>query len=42
VPIYVTENMVGHRLGVFAPHPSVPGTHGREKGQERELTYGRP
>ena len=21
IPVYVTENMVGHKLGEFAPHP---------------------
>ena len=24
VPVYVTENMVGHRLGEFSPDPHVP------------------
>ena len=24
IPVYVTENMVGHKLGEFAPHPQLP------------------
>ena len=24
VPIYITENMVGHKLGEFAPYPYLP------------------
>jgi len=31
VPIYVTENMVGHRLGEFAPTRTFRGHGGRER-----------
>jgi small subunit ribosomal protein S19 len=31
VPIYVTENMVGHRLGEFAPTRLFRGHGGRER-----------
>jgi small subunit ribosomal protein S19 len=31
VPIYVTENMVGHRLGEFAPTRYFRGHEGRER-----------
>ena len=31
VPIYVTENMVGHKLGEFAPTRYFRGHAGREK-----------
>ena len=24
VPVYIQEDMVGHKLGEFAPHPYVP------------------
>ena len=30
IPVYITENMVGHKLGEFAPDPAVPRT--RRKG----------
>ena len=33
VPIYVTENMVGHRLGEFAPDPHLPRS--RDQGSRR-------
>ena len=26
IPVYVTENMVGHRLGEFAPPATIAGT----------------
>ena len=32
VPVYVTENMVGHKLGEFAPTRSFRG-HGGKKGK---------
>ena len=35
IPVYVTENMVGHKLGEFAPTRHVQGPHdegGREGG----------
>lgn len=31
VPIYVTENMVGHKLGEFAPTRNFRGHLGKEK-----------
>ena len=34
VPIYITENMVGHRLGEFAPTRSFRG-HASEKSTRR-------
>ena len=27
VPVFITEGMVGHKLGEFAPDPHVPGSH---------------
>ena len=33
VPIYVTENMVGHRLGEFAPTRFFPGHAADKKGK---------
>ena len=29
VPVYVTEDMVGHKLGEFAPTPHLQGPRGR-------------
>lgn len=29
IPVYVTENMVGHRLGEFSPTRSFRGHHGK-------------
>ena len=29
IPVYVTENMVGHKLGEFASHPLFQGPHSR-------------
>ncbi len=37
VPIYVTENMVGHKLGEFAPTRHFRG-HGGGKSAERATT----
>jgi len=31
IPVYITENMVGHRLGEFAPTRSFRGHSEREK-----------
>ena len=33
VPIYVTENMVGHKLGEFAPTRTFPGHAADKKGK---------
>jgi small subunit ribosomal protein S19 len=32
IPVYVTENMVGHRLGEFSPTRTFRGHSGRQKG----------
>jgi small subunit ribosomal protein S19 len=31
VPVYITEEMVGHKLGEFAPTRTFRGHHGSEK-----------
>jgi small subunit ribosomal protein S19 len=36
VPIYITENMVGHKLGEFAPTRYFRGHVAREKGTRRQ------
>ncbi|MFZ5917233.1 MAG: 30S ribosomal protein S19 [Chloroflexota bacterium] len=36
VPIYVTENMVGHKLGEFAPTRTFRGHVAREKKARRQ------
>ena len=33
VPVYVTENMVGHKLGEFAPSRTFRGHAGGKKGK---------
>ena len=33
IPVYVTENMVGHRLGEFAPDPDVQGPRAGREGR---------
>jgi small subunit ribosomal protein S19 len=33
VPVYVTDEMVGHKLGEFAPTRSFPGHAGDKKGK---------
>lgn len=35
VPVYVTENMVGHKLGEFAPTRTFRGHAGDRKGRKR-------
>ena len=35
VPIYITENMVGHKLGEFAPTRSFRGHIGKEDKRKR-------
>lgn len=32
IPVYVTENMIGHKLGEFAPTRTFKGHAGSEKG----------
>ena len=34
VPVYVTENMVGHKLGEFAPTRQFRGHAGHNKGEK--------
>ena len=34
IPVYVTENMVGHKLGEFAPTRSFNGHSGDKKGDK--------
>ena len=34
VPVFVTENMVGHKLGEFAPTRNFPGHHGNNVGDK--------
>ncbi len=36
IPVYVTENMVGHKLGEFAPTRTFRGHAGSEKSEKRE------
>jgi small subunit ribosomal protein S19 len=36
VPIYITENMVGHKLGEFAPTRYFKGHITKEKGTRRK------
>ncbi len=35
IPIYITENMVGHRLGEFAPTRTFRGHAGHRKDKKR-------
>ena len=35
IPVYVTENMVGHKLGEFAPTRHFPGHPADKKGNKR-------
>lgn len=35
VPVYVDENMVGHKLGEFAPTRTFRGHAGKDKGSKR-------
>jgi small subunit ribosomal protein S19 len=36
IPVYVTENMVGHRLGEFAPTRTFRGHAGDKKDKRRK------
>ena len=43
VPVFVTEAMVGHKLGEFAPHEDLQGSReGRQEGPplKERMTYG--
>ena len=35
IPVYVTENMVGHKLGEFCADPHVQGTHNEDREGRR-------
>jgi len=35
IPVYVDENMVGHKLGEFAPTRTFRGHAGKDKGSKR-------
>ncbi len=35
IPIYISENMVGHKLGEFAPTRKFGGHAGQERSSER-------
>jgi small subunit ribosomal protein S19 len=35
IPVYITENMVGHKLGEFAPTRHFPGHPADKKGNKR-------
>ena len=39
IPVYVTENMVGHKLGEFAPTRTSPGTKGSRQWPGRRSCY---
>jgi small subunit ribosomal protein S19 len=41
IPVYVAENMVGHKLGEFAPTRIFKG-HGGKKAAETGASVGRP
>ena len=36
IPVYITENLVGHKLGEFAPTRTFHGHSGDRKGQAKE------
>ena len=36
IPVYITENMVGHKLGEFAPTRLFRGHSGRRRGRASE------
>lgn len=42
IPVYVTENMVGHKLGEFAPTRSFRGHSGEKKAAAAAATAGVP
>jgi small subunit ribosomal protein S19 len=42
VPVYVTENMVGHKLGEFAPTRTFKGHHGQTGGTIAETAVSDP
>ena len=40
VPVYVTENMVGHKLGEFSPHDLIVDTAGAKNKGKNKLVMG--
>lgn len=36
IPVYITENMVGHKLGEFSPTRTFRGHAGNRKGDKRK------
>ena len=40
VPVYISESMVGHKLGEFAPDPDLPRPLGRRLGEREGLADG--
>jgi small subunit ribosomal protein S19 len=40
VPVYVTENMVGHKLGEFSPTRTFYGHSGDRKGEVKKAAKG--
>jgi len=42
VPVFVTENMVGHKLGEFAPTRTFHGHSGDKKGKVKGVTGSLP
>ncbi len=36
IPVYVDENMVGHKLGEFSPTRTFRGHAGKDKGSKRK------
>ena len=41
IPVYITENMVGHRLGEFAPTRTFRGHTARSRSERTTRTVGR-
>jgi small subunit ribosomal protein S19 len=37
IPVFVTENMVGHKLGEFSPTRTFHGAPSRQEGEEAEV-----
>ena len=42
IPVYVTENMVGHKLGEFAPTRTFHGHAGDRKGEVKQAASAPP
>jgi small subunit ribosomal protein S19 len=37
IPVYVTENMIGHKLGEFSPTRTFRGHAGERKDKKRKM-----